>query len=306
MKILLTGASGYIGGELWTALAKDRDVHLRLLVRDKGRLNIGPEYAGLEVCEGSTFDAASLRAALHGVDVAYYLIHSMAAKADFEDLDRRSAANFLEACLAEGVRKIIYLGGLGSKETASRHLLSRIETGEILSSRPDRIQTIWFRAGIIIGAGSASFEIIRHLMQKLPVLTTPRWVRSLTEPIGIGDVVRYLAAAKDLETSNSLVVDIGSEKMTFQEMLQRAARVMGLRRWIIPVPVLSPRISSLWLILFAPVNFRVARSLVDGLRSETIMTNDNARTHFPRIVPLPYEKAVELALSQKRASIRKR
>ena len=306
MKILLTGASGYIGGELRAALAKDPDVRLRLLVRDKGKLSVGPEDSGPEVCEGSTFDPVSLRSALRGVDVAYYLIHSMAAKADFEELDRRSAANFLEACLAEGVQKIIYLGGLGSKETASRHLLSRIETGEILSSRPDRIQTIWFRAGIIIGAGSASFEIIRHLMQKLPVLTTPRWVRSLTQPIGISDVVRYLAAAKDLETSKSLVVDIGSEKMSFQEMLQRAARVMGLRRWIIPVPVLSPRISSLWLILFAPVNFRVARSLVDGLRSETVVTNDNARAYFPWIVPLPYEKAVELALSQKRAPIGKR
>jgi len=300
MKILLTGASGYIGGELWTELAKDPDVHLRLLVRDKDKLRFGPEKTGPEVCEGSTFDPVSLRTALRGIDIAYYLIHSMAAKADFEELDRRSAANFLEACLAEGVKRIIYLGGLGLKETASRHLLSRIETGEILSSRPDRIQTIWFRAGVIIGAGSASFEIIRNLLRKLPVLTTPRWVRNLTQPIGISDVVRYLAAAKDLDVEKSLVVDIGSEKMTFQEMLQRAARVMGLRRRIIPVPVLTPRISSLWLILFAPVDFRVARSLVDGLRSETVMTNDNAQTYFPRIAPLPYEKAVELALKRAR------
>ena len=296
MKILLTGASGYIGGELWTDLTKDPDVHLRLLVRDKDKLRFGPEKTGLEVCEGSTFDAVSLRTALRGIDTAYYLIHSLAAKADFEELDRRSAANFLEACLAEGVKRIIYLGGLGLKETASRHLLSRIETGEILSSRPDRVQTIWFRAGIIIGAGSASFEIIRHLLRKLPVLTTPRWVRNLTQPIGISDVVRYLAAAKDLDVEKSLVVDIGSERMTFQEMLQRAARVMGFRRWIIPVPVLSPRISSLWLILFAPVDFRVARSLVDGLRSETVMTNDNAKKYFPWIGPIPYEKAVEIAL----------
>jgi uncharacterized protein YbjT (DUF2867 family) len=298
MRILLTGASGYIGGELRTALAEDREVQLRLLVRDKSRLGVGPEDAGPEVCEGSTFDMASLRAALCGVDVAYYLIHSMAAKADFEELDRQSAENFLEACLAEGVKKIIYLGGLGTKKTASRHLRSRIETGEILSSRPDRIRTIWFRAGIIIGAGSASFEIIRHLLRKLPVLTTPRWVRNLTQPIGIRDVVRYLAAAKDLDVGENLVVDIGSDRMTFQAMLQRAARVMGLRRLIIPVPVLTPRVSSLWLILFAPVNFRVARSLVDGLRSETTVANDNAGTYFPRIVPLPYEKAVEIALKK--------
>jgi uncharacterized protein YbjT (DUF2867 family) len=300
MNVLLTGASGYIGRELWAALAEDPGVNLGLLVRDKGKLRLGPESRA-EVYEGSTFDEVSLRRALSGADVAYYLIHSMAAKGDFEELDRRSAANFLAACLDERVRRIIYLGGLGCKETASRHLLSRIETGEILSSRPDRIQTIWFRAGIIIGAGSASFEIIRHLIRKLPVMTTPRWVRSFTQPIGIGDVVRYLAAARDLDATENLVVDIGSEKMTFQEMLERAARVMGLRRWIIPVPVLSARVSSLWLILFTPVNFRVARSLVDGLRSETIVMNDNAGRYFPRIVPIPYEAAVETALkSEKR------
>ena len=299
MNILLTGASGYIGGELRTALAKEPGVNLRLLVRNKGKLRLGPE-SRVEVYEGSTFDEVSLRRALGGVEVAYYLIHSMAAKGDFEDLDRRSAANFLAACLDEKVKRIIYLGGLGRKETASRHLLSRIETGEILSSRPDRIQAIWFRAGVIIGAGSASFEIIRHLILKLPVMTTPRWVRSFTQPIGIGGVVSYLAAARDLDAAESLVVDIGSEKMTFQEMLEGAARVMGLRRWIIPVPVLSPRISSLWLFLFTPIDFRVVRALIDGLRSETIVMNDNARKYFPQIVPIPYETAVESALKDEK------
>jgi len=145
-------------------------------------------------------------------------------------------------------------------------------------------------------AAKADFEELDHLLRKLPVLTTPRWVRNLTQPIGISDVVRYLAAAKDLDVEKSLVVDIGSERMTFQEMLQRAARVMGLCRWIIPVPVLTPRISSLWLILFAPVDFRVARSLVESLRSETIVMNDNARKYFPQIVPIPYEAAVGMAL----------
>ncbi|MDH4272027.1 MAG: NAD(P)H-binding protein [Candidatus Aminicenantes bacterium] len=295
MTILLTGATGYIGGQVLDVLGKEQDVGLRLLVRDKSRFKPRGEIKA-ELFEGSTFDGSSLRRALRGVDVAYYLIHSMAAKGDFETLDRQSAANFLAACLDEKVHRIIYLGGLGRKDTASRHLLSRIETGEILSSRPDRIQTIWFRAGVIIGAGSASFEIIRSLVRKLPVLTTPRWVQTCTEPIGVGDVVRYLAAARNLDTEGNLMVDIGSEKLTFQEMLQRAARVMGLRRWIVPVPLLSPRISSLWLILFAPVNFRVARSLVDGLRSETVVTNANARTYFPRIEPVSYEAAVRLAV----------
>jgi len=304
MNVLLTGASGYIGGELRAILAQETGVNLRLLVRDRGRLKFGPE-SRVEVYEGSTFDEVSLRRALSGVDVAYYLIHSMAAKGDFEELDRRSAANFLAACLDHKVRRIIYLGGLGRKETASRHLLSRIETGEILSSRPGRIQTLWFRAGIIIGAGSASFEIIRHLIRKLPVMTTPRWVRSFTQPIGISDVIRYLAAARDLGATENLVVDIGSEKMTFQEMLQRAAGVMGLRRWIIPVPVLSPRISSLWLILFTSVDFKIVRALIDGLRSETIVMNDNARKYFPQIVPIPYDAAVEIALKSEEERARK-
>jgi uncharacterized protein YbjT (DUF2867 family) len=297
MNLLLTGATGYIGGELLNVLGGEHGISLRVLVRDKSRFRPGTEItAGL--FEGSTFDENSLRRALREVDTAYYLIHSMAAKTDFEALDRKSAANFLAACLDEKVRRIVYLGGLGRKDTASRHLLSRIETGEILSSRPDRIQTIWFRAGIIIGAGSASFEIIRSLVRKLPVMTTPRWVRTSTQPIGVGDVVRYLAAAKDLDAEGNLVVDIGSERMTFQEMLQRAARVMGLRRWIVPVPLLSPRISSLWLILFAPVNFRIARSLVDGLRSETVVTNENARRYFPLIEPVSYETAVRLAVNE--------
>jgi uncharacterized protein YbjT (DUF2867 family) len=295
MTILLTGATGYIGGQLLDVLGEQQDVSLRLLVRDKSRFKPRGKIKA-ELFEGSTFDGSSLRRALRGVDVAYYLIHSMAAKGDFETLDRQSASSFLAACLDEKVRRIIYLGGLGRKDTASRHLLSRIETGEILSSRPDRIQTIWFRAGVIIGAGSASFEIIRALIRKLPVLTTPRWVRTCTQPIGVDDVVRYLAAARNLDAKGNLMVDIGSERMTFQEMLQRAARVMGLRRWIVPVPFLSPRISSLWLILFAPVNFRIARSLVDGLRSETMVTNENARTYFPQIEPASYGTAVQLAV----------
>lgn len=297
MNLLLTGATGYIGGKLLDALGQEEDVRLRLLVRDRSRFRPKARIQA-ELFEGSTFDGASLRRALRGVDAAYYLIHSMAAKADFESLDRKSAENFLAACIDEGVKRIVYLGGLGRKDTASRHLLSRIEVGEILSSRPDRVQTIWFRAGVIIGAGSASFKIIRSLVRKLPVMTTPRWVRTRTQPIGIQDVVRYLILARNLNVRENMMVDIGSERMTFQEMLQGAARVMGLRRWILPVPFLSPRVSSLWLILFAPVDFRIAKALVDGLRSETIVTNENARTYFPHIVPASYETAVRLAVSE--------
>jgi len=300
MNILLTGATGYIGSQLKEKLLQDENVRLRLFVRNAGKVK---ESVGrrVEVYEGSTFDKDSLRKAIEGVDVAYYLIHSMGAKGDFEELDRISAENFREACIAAGVKRIIYLGGLGKKETASKHLLSRIETGEILSSQPAEIQTIWFRAGIIIGAGSASFRIIRSLVKKLPLMITPLWVHTKTQPIAVRDVLEYLFLAKDVEVQGNLIADVGSEQMSFKHMLERAARVMELRRLLIPVPILSTRLSSYWLILFSPVSYRIARALVDGLKSETIIQNDNARIHFSKVTPLPYEKAIEAALSENEA-----
>jgi len=300
MNILLTGATGYIGSQLMEKLLQDKNVRLRLFVRNAGKVkeSVG---SGVEVYEGSTFDKDSLPKALEGMDVAYYLIHSMGAKGDFEELDRISAENFREACISAGVKRIIYLGGLGKKETASKHLLSRIETGEILSRRPADIQTIWFRAGIIIGSGSASFRIIRSLVQKLPLIITPRWVHTRTQPIAVRDVLEYLFLAKDVEVQGNLMVDVGSEQMSFKDMLGRIARVMGLRRLLIPVPVLSPRLSSYWLILFSPVSYRIARALVDGLKSETIIQNDNARNYFSNVTPLSYEKAIEAALSEDEA-----
>jgi uncharacterized protein YbjT (DUF2867 family) len=295
MTILLTGATGYIGGQLQKELENDPSAKLRLFVRDRKKLQekIPP---GIAVAEGSTLDTDSLRRALRDIDVAYYLIHSMGEGADFEKLDRLSARNFLEVAIEQKVKRIIYLGGLGNPATASRHLLSRIETGQILSSQPESVQTIWLRAGIIIGAGSASFEIIRHLVHKIPIMTTPRWVSTITQPISIGDVMRYLVEAKSIEARGNLVVDIGSERMTFKQMLLETARVMGLRRYIVPVPLLTPRLSSLWLFLFSPVPYSVARALIDGLKSETVTTNANAKIFFPQIEPLPFDKAVELAL----------
>jgi uncharacterized protein YbjT (DUF2867 family) len=251
----------------------------------------------LEIFEGSTFDRESLRKALESIDVAYYLIHSMGARGDFEKLDRLSAENFLDACISAKVQRIIYLGGLGRKETASKHLRSRIETGEILSSRPDSIQTIWFRAGIIIGSGSASFEIIRNFVQKLPLTITPRWVHTKTQPISVINVLEYLFQAKDLDTEKNLVVDIGSDQMSFKEMLLNASRIMGLRRILIPVPLLTPRLSSYWLVLMTPVSNRIAGALVEGLKSATVIQNDNAKMYFPHISLLSYGDAIKAALA---------
>ncbi|HPQ52318.1 MAG TPA: SDR family oxidoreductase [Spirochaetota bacterium] len=298
MKILLTGATGYIGRRLQQRLLQEKGVTLRLFVRE-------PEAAGMfhaqqvEVVQGDTFRRDTLEKALKGIDVAYYLIHSMGSKqGDYEDLDRKSAENFRDECITAGVKRIVYLGGLGIKENSSRHLKSRIETGEILSMFPDTIQTIWFRAGIIIGSGGASFEIIRNLVQKLPLMVTPKWVRTMTEPIAVGDVLEYLVKGKDLKCRGNLVVDIGAGKMTFREMLLQAGSAFGLRRFIVPVPFFSPGLSSYWLILMTPVPFGIASALVEGLKYETVKQNDDAEKYFPGIRPRSYKQAIHIAMEE--------
>ena len=293
--VLLTGATGYIGSRLTDHLLRRSGITLRVFVRNHKKLRASIREQA-EVVEGDTFEPQTLSRALQGVDTAYYLIHSMRAGKDYEERDRRSAEHFRDACIQAGVRRLIYLGGLGVKETASRHLMSRIETGEILSSKPEQLQTLWFRAGVIIGSGSASFEIIRNLVQKLPVMITPKWVNTRTQPIAVDDVESYLAHALNLTTQNSLIVDIGSRAMSFREMLQEAAWVMGLKRVLLPVPFLSPKLSSYWLTLFTPVPYQMAAVLIEGLKSETLVLNDNARTYFPEISPMDYDQAVQTAL----------
>ena len=292
--ILITGATGYIGRRLTHRLLENGDHNLRLLVRNRRKVQVAL-VDQVEIAEGSTFDKQSLAEALDGVDTAFYLIHSMGSQQNYSDLDRESAENFREACISNGVRRVIYLGGLGVKESASEHLLSRIETGEVLSVEPDKLQVIWLRAGVIIGSGSASYEIIRNLVQKLPVMITPRWVRTRTQPIGIRDVLSYLEASVKLEYDKDLIVDIGAERLSFQEMMRQAARVMKLKRFLFPVPVLSPRLSSYWLILFTPIPYRLARALVEGLKSETVLQNENAAKYYPQIKPLSFAQAVEKA-----------
>lgn len=291
MKVLLTGANGYIGRRLKQTLLNE-DVSLRLLVRNPKSLD--PDLK-VKVVQGNTFDPASLERALEGMDVAYYLIHSLQQK-NYKELDRQSAQNFLDAAIKQGVKRIIYLGGLGVKEHASEHLLSRIETGEILSSKPDKIETLWIRAGVIIGSGSSSFEIIRHLTEKLPVMVTPKWVKTLAQPIGVDDVIAYLNASKDLEIKANLMVDIGSEKMTYKEMMLACANALGLRRWIFPLPVLTINLSSYWLNFFTPVPYTVARSLIEGLSSEVVIQNDHAKQYFPQIHPMGFEAAVKKSI----------
>lgn len=297
LKILITGATGYIGRRLVEKLVADQDYSVRLFVRNKLKVQTSV-FDKVQISEGSTFEPESLAKALADIDVAFYLIHSMGNTQNYAKLDRQSAENFREACIVAGVRRIIYLGGLGVKNSASEHLMSRIETGEILSAKPDKIQTIWLRAGVIIGSGSASFEIIRNLCQKLPMMITPKWVRTLTQPIGVEDVLSYLESSINLDHSEDLIVDIGAAPMSFQKMMHEAAEVMGLKRYLFPVPVLSPRLSSYWLILFTPIPYKLATALVEGLKSETLIQNDNARKFYPEIAPATFSQTVNQAIKE--------
>lgn len=301
--VLITGATGYVGRRLKQLLLKRDDLNIRLMVRDKNKLDPSihaKEKEGkLQIVEADTFNPKSLEAALENIDTAFYLIHSMGGKnSDFEAKDRKSAENFRDACIGAGVKRVIYLGGLGAKKSASKHLLSRIETGEILSGRKDKIQTIWFRAGIIIGSGSASFEIVRHLIHKLPVMITPKWVNTVTQPIAVDDVLAYLESAIDADIEGDLIVDIGTSPMNFKQMMQETAKVMGLNRFLLPVPVLTPKLSSYWLVLFTPVPLKMASALIEGLKSETILLNDHAQRYFPKVKPMSFNQAVKLAIDE--------
>jgi uncharacterized protein YbjT (DUF2867 family) len=294
MKVLLTGANGYIGRRLKKVLIGLPELDLRIFVRNKKSVSqaILDKY---EVVEGDTFSKEDLQKALEGVDVAYYLIHSL-NKENYQDLDKLSAQNFIETAELCNVKRVIYLGGLGVKnENTSHHLLSRLETGEILS-QSKIVQTIWVRAGVIIGSGSASFEIIRNLVEKLPFMITPKWVDTYAQPIAVDDVINYLVVSLNLEYNQNLIVDIGSKKMQYKEMMLETATALGLKRVLIPVPFMSINISSYWLNLFTPVPFTVAKALIEGLKSEVTIQNENAKEFFPNIHPIGYIEAVKKAV----------
>ncbi|MEO8636760.1 MAG: SDR family oxidoreductase [Gemmatimonadales bacterium] len=291
--ILLTGATGYVGGRLLMSLEADGH-RVRCLARRPEHLRPRVKPA-TEVVAGDVQDPASLAAALEGVETAFYLVHSMDAGAAFEEADRRGAQHFGSAARAAGVRRIIYLGGLGGGKELSSHLDSRQEVGRIL--RESGVETIEFRASIIIGSGSASFEMIRALVETLPIMITPRWVDTKTQPIGIEDVIAYLRAALALPVIESRIFEIGGPvRVSYGELMKEYARQRGLRRAFISVPVLTPRLSSLWLGLVTPVYARVGRALVDGLRNETVVRDDSARELFT-VKPLGVKEAMARALA---------
>jgi uncharacterized protein YbjT (DUF2867 family) len=290
--ILLTGASGYIGGSLLNELDRSQ-YKIRCLARH-------PEYLkvrvgrGVEVVKGDVFDRGSLLAALNGVHTTYYMIHSLAAKGSFAENDRRAAETFGSAAKEAGVQRIIYLGGLGEGPNLSEHLASRQEVGQIL--RESTVQALEFRASIVIGPGSLSFEMVRSLVEELPVMTTPRWVRSLAQPIAIEDVISYLIAALGYQGDSSAVFQIGgADQVSYEGIMRAYARARGLNRLIIPVPVLSPGLSSLWLALVTPLYFQVGRQLIKGVKNETVITDNSAEEIF-QIKPIGIHEAIRRAL----------
>jgi uncharacterized protein YbjT (DUF2867 family) len=232
-----------------------------------------------EVVPGDVLDSASLPDALRGVDTAYYLIHSMASSRDYAEQDRQGAESFAEAAREAGVRRLVYLGGLGDGERLSRHLASRQEVGRILCR--SGIPTIEFRASIVIGSGSLSFELVRSLVEKLPAMVTPSWVGTPTQPIGIEDLIAYLVAALDLPLGDSVVYEVGGpDRVSYGDLMREYARLRGLRRVMVPVPLLTPRLSSLWLALVSPVYAQVGRELIDGVRNPTVVKDDRALRDF--------------------------
>lgn len=305
--ILVTGSTGYVGGRLITALL-ERGEHVRALARRPGKLR-GRAFSGhpsLEIVQGDLGDPQSVAAAVEGVCVAYYLVHSMGSARRgghgdaFADVDTRHARDFARACAAAGVARIVYLGGLGRREDAlSLHLRSRQETGDALREGAGGTTPVTeLRAGVIVGSGSASFEIARDLAHKLPVMVTPRWVRSRVEPIAIRNVVQYLVGALDEPRTVGETLDIGGgEVLPYADLLRICAEEQGRRVVLLPVPVLTPRLSSYWLHLVTSVDIGVARPLIEGLRNDAVCEDTRIREWIP-LELLDYRTAVRLALAK--------
>ncbi len=297
--VLLTGASGYIGGRLIPRL-RELPVKLRCLARNPDKLR--PLVSeSTQIARGDVLDPSSLDEALQGVTTAYYLVHLMSDSKDFEKEDRQAAENFAHAAKKAGVKRIIYLGGLGNDADPklSPHLRSRHEVGKIL--RNSGIETIEFRAGMVIGEGSLSFQLMKSLTDRLPVLLCPRWLSTPTQPIAVENVLNYLLAAHDLAAGESRIYEIGCpEVVTYGDLIREYARQRGLRRWLVFVPVLTPFLSGLWLALVTPTSYQIGRHLIEGLRNPTVVRDTKASKDFA-VRPMSVKDAIERAIAGQNA-----
>jgi len=296
MNILVTGATGYIGGRL-VPLLLEAGHTVRVAARDPRRLDSADWVNQVEVIEGDLNSGESVACLVDGIDVAYFLVHSMGSGGDFHQRDLEMADLFAERAREANIERIIYLSALGHESTGlTEHLKSRQETGRHLATFGG--QLIELRAGPVVGAGSLPFEMIRYLTERVPIMVCPRWVFTKVQPIGLSDVLAYLVGSISLSAHGHQVVEIGgSEVVSYGQMMTGYARVRGLRRAMIRVPVLTPRLSSLWVHLITPLRGSFARPIVEGLRNEVVVHDSQALEMFPRIVPLDYESAVQSALA---------
>jgi uncharacterized protein YbjT (DUF2867 family) len=301
MRTLVTGATGFVGGRLAAELLERGD-EVACLVRDAGRA-AELERAGTELYEGDVLERDSLAPALEGADVAYYLIHGMGrgSGGDFAERERHAARNFAAAVREAGVARTVYLGGLGSRPR-SQHLKSRHETGRLLAAEGPPLS--YFRAAMVVGSGSESYKTLRHLVSRLPVMVAPSWLKTRTQPIDVDDVVAYLAQAPGLDAAAGREIEIGGpDVVSYGEMLDRMAVALGKRpRPKLPVPVLSPGLSSRWIGLVTPVDAGVARPLVEGLSTETVVEDPSAASLFD-VTPMGIDAALRKAIAEENGSL---
>ncbi len=300
-RVLLTGATGYIGGRLIPRLEERSEIALRCLARDPARLRPHCK-SSTEIEQGDVLDGMALYRMLEGVHTAYYLVHSMNSHADFEKQDRLAAQFFGQAARRSNVQRIIYLGGLGDdRQVLSPHLRSRQEVGRVL--RDSGVECVEFRAAVVIGQGSLSFELVRSLTNRLPVMICPRWLTTPTQPIAVDDMLDYLVAALDLPPCESRIFEVGGrDVVTYGDVIREYARQRGLRRLLISVPVLTPYLSSLWLGLVTPAAASVGRHLIEGLRNPTIV-RDRAALDVFAVRPVGIREAIERALQPRSTSL---
>lgn len=291
--VLLTGSTGHVGGALLPELRK-AGFHVRCMTRDRSTVDlIDDEH--VTVIEADALKPDSLVGAMRGCQLAYYLVHSMSGDGDFAERDRQAAVNFRDAAAAAGLERLVYLGGLGvESDKLSEHLRSRQEVGRIL--RDGSVPTIEFRAAVVIGAGSLSYEMIKNLCHRLPVMICPKWLSTQTQPIGTDDLVRFLVAATTAKLTTSEIVEIGAPDITtYREILAEYSRQKHLRRILIPFPFLSPWLSGLWLSLVTPETAHIGSDMVMGLANPTIVTDHSAdRFH---VHPMTVAEAIAVAIS---------
>ena len=301
LKVLLAGATSYVGRRLKGRLLGDKNVSLRVLVRDARHVSESARGRA-EIVEGDINDREVVKEALKAVDVVYYPIRLFGALWEPRGPDNAPARMFRDLCIEEGVKRLVYVGLHVADQPRVQLFRTMTETGKILGAHPEKLQTVWLRTGVLMGSGSVMFELLRNIVRKIPVIILSRWMQARMTPVSVDDLVEYLVRVKDLEVQGNLILDIGSEEISFQEMLKASARVMGLRRAFVPLPFTAHRLSSFLLMLATPFSFRLSSQLIKALQSGEIKpvsaVDSAAERYLPGVAALPFEKALEKAVEE--------